>query len=491
MKAKFNNTVFRFTFYGVLFGICFPIFSSFAFCIISEDGFTFSKALQLHKTNLLQQIIDLAPLILGITGYLIGLRQKSLEDSKLRIEQLLDLTEKFYPVKFLQFLKKDSDFVKLGDNIEIEASILFTDIRDFTRMSEKMTPKEVMDFVNEYLEVCIPIIEKYGGIIDKFIGDSIMVIYPSNPELALESVIETKKALDVYNEKRLLSGRQLVRTGFGLHYGKLALGTIGTKNRMQTTVFGDAVNLASRVESLTKEFRTWILMTGDFALKVAHSNQFHIREIDIAKIRGRDTSVPIYECYDTDSSGIISLKDSYKFDLIMAMNSYREGDFAEAESALREIMSINPADPIPIIYLNRCFEKIREAREISKRQKWSALVVDDNEVIVHLLELYLRKQNFEILSQINGILALSSFDSFLPKIIFLDYNLPDINGIDVASLLKEKIQRLNLDTKIILMTAEDRNLFEEYLARGIIDGFLQKPFQGTDVKEIINRLIQE
>ncbi|MCX7998387.1 MAG: adenylate/guanylate cyclase domain-containing protein, partial [Leptospiraceae bacterium] len=323
MKAKFENTVARFTIYGILFGLCFPMFSCITFCSLSEGGFSFSKAVQLHATNLLQQVIDLAPFVLGFMGYLIGLKQKSLEDSKRRIEELYEITEKFYPVKFLQFLKKGTSFVTLGDNLEIEATILFTDIRDFTKLSEKLSPKEVMDFMNEYLAVCVPIIEKHGGIIDKFIGDSIMVVYPTIPEEALDSVIEMKKALDIYNEQRLLSGKQLIRTGFGLHYGKLALGTIGTEQRMQTTVFGDAVNLASRVESLTKEFKIWVLMTGDFAIKVANANRFHIREIDIAKVRGKAQSVPVYECYDIDDSGIISLKDSYKFDLLMAMNAYR------------------------------------------------------------------------------------------------------------------------------------------------------------------------
>ena len=490
MRVKFNNnTVLRFTIYGILFGICFPLFSCITFCTVQEGGFTFSKAFELHRTNLLQQVIDLAPFILGFMGYLIGSRQKSIEDSKKKIEELFEVTEKFYPVKFLQFLRKDSHFVSLGDNIEIEATILFTDIRGFTSLSEKLTPKEVMDFVNEYLAVCIPIIEKYGGIIDKFIGDSIMVIYPTSPEMALDSVIEMKKALDAYNEKRLLAGKQIVRTGFGLHFGKLALGTIGTEQRMQTTVLGDAVNLASRVEGLTKEFKTWILMTGDFAIKVAQANKFHIREIDIAKVRGKENSVPIYECYDADDAGIISLKDSYKFDLIMAMNAYREEEFSEAEVSLKEIASINPADPIPMIYLNRCQEKKRETRELYTKEKWGALVVDDNEVILHILDLYLRKENFEIVTQMNGILALSSFDNFLPQVVFLDYNLPDLNGIDVAILLKEKIQSKNLDTKIILMTAEDPDPFEKYIQDGIIDAFLQKPFQEKHVKQTLEKFL--
>lgn len=489
MKAKFENTVFRFTIYGILFGLCFPMFSCITFCTLSEGGFSFSKAADLHATNLLQQVIDLAPFVLGCIGYIIGVKQKSLEDSKKRIEELYEITEKFYPVKFLQFLKKNDAFVTLGDNLEIEAAILFTDIRDFTKLSEKLSPKEVMDFVNEYLKVCVPIIERHGGIIDKFIGDSIMVVYPTIPEEALDSVIEMKKALDIYNEQRLLSGKQLIRTGFGLHYGKLALGTIGTERRMQTTVFGDAVNLASRVESLTKEFKTWVLMTGDFAIKVVNANRFHIREIDIAKLRGKEQSVPIYECYDIDDPGIISLKDSYKFDLLMAMNAYREGEFEEAEVALKEITLLNPADPIPLIYLNRCIEKKREIKEFVQGQKASILVVDDNEVIIHLLELYLKKYNCEVLSQTNGVLALSSIDNFLPKIIFLDYNLPDINGIDVAIILREKIAKLNLDTKIILMTAEEKTLLTEPIKNNTIDEFLQKPFQEKDVRKILDRYL--
>ncbi|MCX7998388.1 MAG: response regulator, partial [Leptospiraceae bacterium] len=170
---------------------------------------------------------------------------------------------------------------------------------------------------------------------------------------------------------------------------------------------------------------------------------------------------------------------------------YREGEFEEAEVALKEISLQNPADPIPLIYLNRCIEKKREIRQLQTGQKERVMVVDDNEVIIHLLELYLKKYDCEVFSETNGISALGSIDNFLPKIIFLDYNLPDINGIDVATIFREKITKLNLDTKIVLMTAEDRSLFQEYIQNSVVDEFLQKPFQEKDVRKILDRYLLE
>lgn len=154
----------------------------------------------------------------------------------------------------------------LGGESKI-ATIFFSDIRSFTSMSEKMTPAEVVGFLNEYMTLMVEIVHKYGGVVDKFIGDAIMAIWgapvskPNDVENAVNAALEMRAVLHKFNQGRGSRTKPIIRIGMGLNTGEVLAGQIGSNDRLEYTVIGDAVNLASRMEGLNKTFGTDILIT--------------------------------------------------------------------------------------------------------------------------------------------------------------------------------------------------------------------------------------
>lgn len=137
-------------------------------------------------------------------------------------------------------------------------AVLFTDIRGFTNFSEKLEPEKVFIFINKYLEQMEPIIQKYDGFIDKFIGDAIMALFPNENKALLAGIEMIFASSQVY-----LPDKSTLEIGIGIHSGELILGTIGSPSRLDTTVIGDTVNLASRIENLNKEYGTKLLVSEE------------------------------------------------------------------------------------------------------------------------------------------------------------------------------------------------------------------------------------
>ena len=203
--------------------------------------------------------------------------------------------ERFIPREVLSYLKKDSIMdVNLGDHIEMEMTILFSDIRDFTGLSEKMTPKENFNFINSYLNRMGPIIRKHGGFVDKYMGDGIMALFPGNPQQALEAAMEMRTELVKYNEDRKKVAYRPIRIGVGLHTGLLMVGTIGEEGRMDSTVISDAVNMASRMEGLTKVFHEDILVSSSLVLAMPEDQRNRFRFLGDETVKGKTESVGVY-----------------------------------------------------------------------------------------------------------------------------------------------------------------------------------------------------
>jgi hemerythrin len=178
------------------------------------------------------------------------------------VDDIVSAYSRFVPHQFLQLLGKESvtDIV-LGESLEKKMTILFSDMRDFTALSESMTPRENFGFINSYLERMEPVISSYHGVIDEYIGDAIMALFPTSADDALDGAIGMLDRLAGYNEERKTQGHPPVAIGIGLNTGLMMLGTIGGRNRMQSTVISDAVNLASRVETMTKTYGVNLFIT--------------------------------------------------------------------------------------------------------------------------------------------------------------------------------------------------------------------------------------
>lgn len=203
---------------------------------------------------------------------------------------------RFVPKQFLSHLGRETIIeVRLGDHALRTMTVLFSDIRSFTSISEKMTPEENFRFINNYLSVMEPIINRHGGFIDKYIGDAIMALFDGDSDDAVAAAINMIQELERFNQRRLLENLDPIDIGIGLNTGLLILGTVGGINRMDGTVISDAVNIASRIESLTKEFGSRLLISGSTFSSLKYPEHYSIRELERVKLKGKSQDALIYE----------------------------------------------------------------------------------------------------------------------------------------------------------------------------------------------------
>jgi class 3 adenylate cyclase len=205
--------------------------------------------------------------------------------------------ERFVPRAFLSIVGRPRIVdVELGDNRREEMSILFSDIRSFTTLSESMTPDENFAFINVYLEQMGPVIRDHSGFIDKYIGDAIMALFKDADD-ALRAGLAMLDTLDQFNACRRAAGQQPIAIGIGINTGSLMLGTIGERHRMDGTVISDAVNLAARVESLTKDYKVPLLISEHTRRQLTDPNAYDIRPIDVVVVKGKTLPVAIFGVY--------------------------------------------------------------------------------------------------------------------------------------------------------------------------------------------------
>lgn len=282
---------------------------------------------------------------------------------------------RFVPHEFLELLGKEHiTDIQLGDQIESEMTILFADVRDFTELSEQMTPQENFNFINSYLSRMEPIITDHGGFIDKYIGDAIMALFPTSADSAVHGAIAMLKQLQVYNQQRHRSGYQPIQIGIGLNTGQLMLGTVGGRNRMDGTVISDAVNLASRIESMTKYYGVALLISEHTYSQLQEPSRYAMREIDRVKVKGKSQLVTIYEVFDGDLEGNIAYKRNTLTMLSHGLTEYRRSHFVPASSFFKAMLEKNPDDKVATIYLRRCEQRQKQGNS----DNWDDEACSDN-----------------------------------------------------------------------------------------------------------------
>ncbi|MBF0118534.1 MAG: response regulator [Desulfobacterales bacterium] len=263
-------------------------------------------------------------------------------------------TGRFVPRDLLKLLQKDSiTSLKLGDQIKKEMTILFADIRSFTTRAESMTPEENFAFLNGYLEKIGPVIRENNGFIDKYIGDAIMALFPYAAEDAIRAALSIKYKLSEFNDTLKISGKEPVCIGIGIHTGMLMLGTIGEHERMEGTVISDAVNLASRLEGLTKLYGATTIISDDTLVRLTDPTKYNFRFLEKVKVKGKEVVVSIFEFYDTDSDEIKIRKQKSKSDFEQGIQYYYSKDFENALKCFKEIINFNPEDKAVARYLER------------------------------------------------------------------------------------------------------------------------------------------
>ncbi|MEB3828152.1 CHASE2 domain-containing protein [Phormidium sp. CCY1219] len=268
--------------------------------------------------------------------------------------ELTDAYGRFVPHEFLHFLGYESIVaVKLGEAVEMEMSILFSDIRDFTTLSESMTPQENFKFINSYLSCMEPAIGEHRGFIDKYIGDAIMALFGEGADNAVKAAIAMLQRLHKYNLERQQQGESPIKIGIGINTGSLMLGTVGGPKRMDGTVISDAVNLASRIEGLTKNYGLSLLISDRTFYSLQNSNHYNIRLIDRVKVKGKSETVSVFEVFDADPIELREGKLITQSIFEEALLHYSHQHYAEAHRLFQKCLRINPGDSVARIYLDR------------------------------------------------------------------------------------------------------------------------------------------
>ena len=210
--------------------------------------------------------------------------------------------ERFVPRAFLAKIGRPNiRSVALGDNKRQDMTILFADIRNFTALSERMSPDENFAFINAYLAEMGPVIAQHGGFIDKYIGDAIMALFEKADD-GVRAGLAMLAILERFNVTRLAAGAEPIVIGIGLNTGSLMMGTIGEQHRMDGTVISDAVNLAARLESLTKDYRVALLVSQFTVDRLDDPEAYALRPVDTVVVRGRTQPVAIFEMQARPSS---------------------------------------------------------------------------------------------------------------------------------------------------------------------------------------------
>ena len=222
--------------------------------------------------------------------------QKNLDDQT----ALNKVISRFVPNEFIRSLgKTDIKEVNLGDYAEKVVTVFFSDIRAYTTLSEGMTPEENFEFVKAYNKIMGPIIQSNNGFINQYLGDGIMAIFPDSPDDALNAAIQMQNSIQAFNKEVGVSNGSGIQVGMGMHTGSLVMGIIGDENRLDAATISDTVNTAARIESLTKEYKTRILLSESSKDQMQQSENFKFNFIGQVKVKGKKKSVNIYECLGT------------------------------------------------------------------------------------------------------------------------------------------------------------------------------------------------
>ncbi len=356
---------------------------------------------------------------------------------------LLQQTEIAYgrlvPHQLLNLLEVKSIVdVKLGDQVERKMTIMFSDIRDFTPLSESMTPAENFEFINSYLSQMEPVISKHRGIIDKYIGDAIMALFAHGADDAVSGAIAMLERLSFYNAGRIRAGYIPIQIGIGLNTGMVMIGTVGGINRMDSTVIGDAVNLTARLEEATKTYHAPLIISQNTLYDLVNPDKYHIRFLDRIRVKGKSQPLSIYEVFDNDPPELRNSKLACQPLFDEAIAFYHLKDIPRAIELLKKCVEMAPNDYPALIYLERCHEYQTTGQHLTTGELDTGLIWKD-EFLTGLEPLDTAHR--KLLEQINILTAQikqGNTDCFRDIFAFLAEHTQNIFRIEEELMLEHK-----------------------------------------------------
>lgn len=239
----------------------------------------------------------------SVVETLCGQAAVSIENARLYEHQkrMAESFSRFVPAQFIHHLGKRSLLdVGLGDSVKGDISVLFSDLRGFTALSEKLGAEESFALLNSYLARMGPCITSNDGFVDKYIGDAVMALFPRCADDAVAAALAMQAALREFNSQQDGRGDQSLTMGIGVHTGAMMLGTVGSTLRMETTVIGDAVNLGSRIEGMTKMYGAGVLITEDTRDALSVDFEAGLRMVGRVRVKGKLEPTTVYEIIDGD-----------------------------------------------------------------------------------------------------------------------------------------------------------------------------------------------
>ncbi len=303
--------------------------------------------------NLIYPVLTMMTVYLAITVY----RYITEEREKKKIRGAFQY---YLTASVINEMLKDPTKLKLGGDKKA-LTVLFSDIRGFTSVSEKLTPEELVHLLNEYLTAMTDIVFKYDGLLDKYMGDAIMAVYGAPLDQPDHAVRACRTALDMLKELKKLQkkwgdeGRPVLHIGVGINSGDMVVGNMGSQMRFDYTVMGDSVNLGSRLEGINKEYGTNIVISE--YTYAAVKDVLTCRELDSVRVKGKKLPVKIYEL-------LCEKKDAATHEAFMrlfetGLEQYKQARWDEAISVFRQVLELKPGDPPSELYIRRC-QDLRE-----------------------------------------------------------------------------------------------------------------------------------
>jgi adenylate cyclase len=248
--------------------------------------------------------------------------------------------------------------IKLGGEKK-ELSILFSDIAGFTTISERLRPEELVELLNEYLSAMTDIIRQQRGNVNKYLGDGIMAIFgaplgePTHATLACYAALDSQAALARLRSDWKSQGRPEIAARIGINTGDVVVGNMGSQTRLEYTVMGDNVNLASRLEGANKFYDTPILI-GRRTYELAQAD-VEVREVDLLRVKGKLEPVVVYELLARKGQ-LDPMKQQVVQKYLEGLRAYKARDFAQARRDFEAALSLDPRDGPSRVYLRRSEE---------------------------------------------------------------------------------------------------------------------------------------
>lgn len=267
-------------------------------------------------------------------------------------QKIRQIFQKYVPAEVINQIFENPERMLVGDTRKI--AILFSDIRSFTTIAEAYRPDELVGLLNQYFSVLVETIIQHHGVVDKYIGDAVMAFfgapasYGNDAADALRAGLGIVEALAEFNRRQQAAGRHQFLTGLGINFGEVTVGNIGTDKKMDYTVIGDNVNLASRLEGLTKEYHQPILVSQ--SLKDQAGAEFCYRLVDTVIVKGKTGGVRIHTAALAPGAGVEeawALHDQ-------ACELFYRRQFREAAAGFRQVLDRLPGDWLAGMFAERC-----------------------------------------------------------------------------------------------------------------------------------------